>query len=43
MLLAKGKLYPISKMVELHSTVVIKASAHEEGGANAPVGKFDVE
>ena len=33
----------MSKMVELHSIVAIIASAHDEGGANTPVGKLDVE
>ena len=33
----------MSKMVELHSMVAINASAHEEGGANTPMGRLDAE
>ena len=43
MVVVQEKLYPMSKTVELHSMVAIIAFAHEEGGANTPVGKLDAE
>ena len=39
----QDKSCPISKMVELHWIIAINASAHEEGGSNAPVGKLEAE